>query len=148
MVSFWEAVTTCLTEKYFTTSGRATRAEYWWFHLFVGIVFGIVNLLFGSSNGLSNEFVGIIIFISLLLIIPSVCVSIRRLHDISYPGWVFFVGLLLPFIFLLVAFMIGSDKDDNKWGPSSNKRIVPLDDSLNTKQSDADKNIVKTEVDL
>ncbi len=33
MISFIDSITTCLSEKYFTLSGRASRAEYWWFAL-------------------------------------------------------------------------------------------------------------------
>ena len=45
MISFKEAVATCLTKKYKTISGRATRAEFWWFTLFMYIIFVAIYAL-------------------------------------------------------------------------------------------------------
>lgn len=103
---FGEAIRVCL-RKYFTFSGRASRSEYWYFFLFavlVGIATGILDaLLFGigftsDPSGPTNN------VSSLLLLLPSLTVAWRRLHDINRSGWwiggmflVFFAGgLLIP----------------------------------------------------
>jgi len=68
--------------QYATFRGRASRSEYWWFYLFtflVGIVTGIVDNALGTNviNGLA----------SLALLLPSLAVSVRRLHDSNLAGW-------------------------------------------------------------
>ena len=88
---------------YATFSGRASRAEFWWFVLFVVILFAVLYfLLLGSlvtagadaedapSTGLLAVVgvSGIIMFLLwLLLLIPSIAVQARRLHDTDRSGW-------------------------------------------------------------
>jgi uncharacterized membrane protein YhaH (DUF805 family) len=71
---------------YFTLKGRSRRLEYGVFLLFsfaVGFIGGIVDALLASVAGFS--FVNVVL--SLLLFIPSITVSVRRLHDINLSGW-------------------------------------------------------------
>ena len=75
-MNFTQAVTTCF-QKYATFSGRATRSEFWWFALFT-VVASIVASMFGE---LVNSLV------SLALLVPSIAVGARRLHDIGKTGW-------------------------------------------------------------
>lgn len=70
-VGFVDAVTTCL-RKYVDFSGRASRSEFWYFTLAYGIASNI-------------PFIGAII--SLALLLPSLAVSARRLHDTGKSGW-------------------------------------------------------------
>jgi uncharacterized membrane protein YhaH (DUF805 family) len=84
--SFGEAVSTCFT-KYFTFSGRASRSEYWFFAL-LGFIIGLIP-------GLN--------LLGLVLFIPSLAVTVRRLHDTDRSGW-WLVGpllVLLPLLFFL-----------------------------------------------
>lgn len=144
-MTFSESIKTCLTKKYFTIKGRATRAEYWWFQLFVYLLtFGpfLVAIPFVEE---SSGIMPVAIFVSLLaalLLVPKFCVTIRRLHDAGLSGWCLLVNLI-PYvggIILFVMTLMGSDKD-NKWGPS------PHSPSL--EQSDETKDvIVTTNVDL
>ena len=98
MMSFREAITICLKQKYATISGRATRAEYWWFTLFAYIWFLAVYILsgvmmFNLHRGSGAQILGALLVVGLmsivctLLIVPSVCVGVRRLHDIGRSGW-------------------------------------------------------------
>ena len=64
---FVEAISICFT-KYDTFSGRASRSEYWFFALFCFII-------------------GMIPFIGLVTILPSIAVTVRRLHDTGRSGW-------------------------------------------------------------
>ena len=69
--------------KYADFGGRATRAEYWWWALFIVIVsavFTVINSLFGWGNILDTLF-----FLATLL--PTLAVTARRLHDIGKTGW-------------------------------------------------------------
>ena len=82
MVGFGEAVSRGF-RKYFTFSGRATRAEHWWFVLFVAIarlVFAIISGFAGLPGVLDGVW-------GIVTLIPSLAVGVRRLHDINRTGW-------------------------------------------------------------
>lgn len=128
MMSLKEALSICLKQKYATISGRATRAEYWWFTLFVYIIFVIMYAIMlimaayikqGSGAQILGALlvVGLMSIISLLLIVPSICVTVRRLHDIGYSGW----WVLLDFIpiarFVVLVFtLMPSQPSANEYG--------------------------------
>ena len=78
MVEFIEAIKRAF-QNYFKFSGRATRAEYWWFVLFTQVV-GIIGVV---------PIIGWIIspLVSIGCIIPSISLTVRRLHDIGKSGW-------------------------------------------------------------
>src|SRR5918995_7161300 len=93
--------------KYAVFSGRSRRMEYWYFVLFniiVSIVLaGIDGLLLGTLG--SGMGVGLLSAIyGLAILIPSLAVSVRRLHDIDRSGWWILIGLvpLIGTIVLLV----------------------------------------------
>lgn len=77
------AVKTCF-RKYATFSGRARRAEYWWFTLFnflVSLALGLFEeAVFGAVQPLSSLY-------SLVVLVPGLAVGARRLHDIGKSGW-------------------------------------------------------------
>ena len=100
MVSFPQAINLGF-KNYFKFSGRATRAECWWWVLFTvlaGIVLAVVDTLtgtmgmFGDSGLLGGLF-------ELGVIVPSLALGVRRLHDINRTGW----WLLLVFGFFPIA---------------------------------------------
>ena len=106
-----ESVTSVLRH-YATFSGRASRSEYWWFHLALGLSFVLVIV--------PPILIGILIYVVIVLgsIIPSVAVSARRLHDSNKSGWYQLIGLV-PFIggiALIVLFAMPSYKGENKFG--------------------------------
>lgn len=76
------SVRTCLTEKYATFQGRASRSEYWWFVLAYVIVSILVALIVGATG------IGLLQWILVLaLLSPAVAVGFRRLQDTGRPGW-------------------------------------------------------------
>ncbi|WP_221795184.1 DUF805 domain-containing protein [Oceanobacter mangrovi] len=103
-------------KKYVEFSGRARRKEYWMFFLFnfiISAVLGFVEGLFGGPG-----FIGILY--SLVIFLPSLAVTVRRMHDIGRSGWWILI-LFVPLIGLLVFlyFMIQEGKDDtNAFGDS------------------------------
>ena len=126
MMSFVNAVETCLTEKYFTLSGRASRAEYWWFALAVSlvvailsVVVGIVAASFKSEGGMVSLMALLLLVLGILaLVIPSVTVCVRRLHDTGRSGWWYLVNFV-PYIgslVLLVLMLLPSDPEENEYG--------------------------------
>ena len=85
--------------KYATFSGRAGRAEYWYFYLFVCILM-VSTFLF--VHLILNDHVFLLSAVALSLVIPHLAVSVRRLHDINKSGWLFLL-ILIPFApFLLI----------------------------------------------
>lgn len=93
-MTFGDAVRTCLA-KYVTFSGRAIRPEYWYFVLFsIGLSL-IVQISSRFVEQISAPVaIGAPIVLSLLLFLPSLAVSIRRLHDIGRSGWWVLIALL------------------------------------------------------
>lgn len=80
---------------YATFSGRASRSEFWWPTLMTGIAETVLGALTATSDiGIVGTVQGILSF---ALLVPSLAVSVRRLHDINLNGaWLIpFVGLTL-----------------------------------------------------
>lgn len=105
-MSALDYVKKCL-RMYVNGNGRARRAEYWWWALFVfgvSIVAYVIDVvLFGYNSFTSTPNVqAISTIVSLGLLCPGVCVAIRRFHDVGLSGWYLagvvgavFVGALL-----------------------------------------------------
>ena len=136
-MGFKEAVNTVLKQKYATFQGRAARSEFWYFLLFVSIVglvlmglgfaMGGMNALEGRSGGtLGLIFFGLYGIFYLAILIPSIAVSVRRLHDRNMSGWWYlgmivaslipFVGFIASIAFLVIMCLKGTD-GENKYGP-------------------------------
>lgn len=121
-MTFREAIKTCLTEKYFKISGRATSAEYWEFQLFILLVVLGLGIIAAVTEW--NFILILAAIFYALVIIPSFCAQIRRLHDAGFSGW-FVLLPLIPYvggIALLVMTLLKSD-GDNKWGPNPQSTI-------------------------
>jgi uncharacterized membrane protein YhaH (DUF805 family) len=105
-------------KKYATFSGRASRSEYWWWTLVSVVVSIILNIIVGAGStttstgatapgpGATFGFILIAIW-GLATIIPSLALSVRRLHDGNFSGWLLLLGLV-PFLGTLavLVFMI------------------------------------------
>jgi uncharacterized membrane protein YhaH (DUF805 family) len=118
-MGFAEAVKTCL-QKYVGFTGRARRSEYWWFALFGLIVSIVAGILDGAFGLMSDTNVGVIGAIaSLALLLPSIAVAIRRLHDTSRSGWWILIGLI-PIVgwIILIVFYLQDSAGENGYGPS------------------------------
>lgn len=85
-MTFQESINTVLIKKYATFSGRAARSEFWWFWLFsvlLSVFFGGLGLI----TGMIVVFDSIDSLISLLILVPTLAVTCRRLHDTERTGW-------------------------------------------------------------
>ena len=106
-------------KNYAKFSGRASRAEFWWFFLFMIVVWVVAYIaLFGTlagagasqtapSAGLLGAFgvVGLLLILFwLAMLIPSIAVQVRRLHDIDRSGWWLGGFYLLYFAYIAMAF--------------------------------------------
>ena len=115
-MTFSEAIKTSLVEKYATFSGRATRSEYWYVVLF-GYLLALLIVFLGMIIDSPELIIGLSTVLSLILLVPSLAVCIRRLHDTGRSGW-WYLLVLIPYIgaiALLVIFCFKSD-EDNKYG--------------------------------
>jgi uncharacterized membrane protein YhaH (DUF805 family) len=118
-MGFQDAVRICFS-KYATFSGRARRAEYWYFVLFGFLGSAIAGILDAALFGMTAPDVTLLggIF-SLVTLLPGLSVMVRRLHDTGRSGWWFWI-ILIPLIGLLVLlwFLITpGDEGTNDYGP-------------------------------
>ena len=115
-------------KKYAEFSGRAQRAEYWFFTLFYLIFFLALSLIDGAA-GLFNLEYGFGLLgglFALAMIIPSIAVTVRRLHDTSRSGWWLLISLipLIGGIVLLVFVCLDSTPGTNAYGPNPKEAVT------------------------
>ena len=98
-------------DNYANFNGRASRKEYWMFFLFNIIIYIAVGVL----SAVISPF--LLLIYGLAIIIPSIAVGARRLHDVGKPGWFFLLGII-PFVnvYILVLSFFPSIKGANKYG--------------------------------
>lgn len=103
----------CL-KNYANFSGRARRKEFWFFTLVQFILLVIAQII---DAIIGTDFV-LYALVVLALLIPSLTVSIRRLHDISKSGWWYLIALipLVGAILLIVWFATETKQENNQWG--------------------------------
>lgn len=100
-MGFLEAIKTCFG-KYATFNGRARRSEYWWFCL-LNFILGLIPVL--------NWIWGLVV------LIPSIAVGVRRLHDTNRSGWWMLLALVPIANLVLIYFMIcDSQAGANQYG--------------------------------
>jgi uncharacterized membrane protein YhaH (DUF805 family) len=122
-MSFQDAIRTCLQRKYADFHGRARRSEYWFFILFtaiVGVVAGILDAILGLRSGAEYGGTGPIQgILQLALLIPTLAVGARRLHDIGRSGWWQLIGLV-PIVgwIVLIVFFVQDSQPANQHGPN------------------------------
>ena len=112
-------------KRYFDFQGRSNRSEYWLFVLFwalLSIPYYYVMLSDPTgymANPVSMTIVVIYGLAGLASFIPSLAVSVRRLHDTDKSGWLLLLWLipLLGALILLVFFILPGTKGSNKYGP-------------------------------
>lgn len=93
-MTFGQSVSTCFG-KYATFSGRASLSEYWFWFLFQLVVMGGIYAIAFASK--SMVIFGLYGLVALALLLPTLAVAVRRLHDIGKGGGWFFITLV-PFI--------------------------------------------------
>ncbi len=102
-----------LKTQYTNFSGRASRPDYWYFALCVFVISLVLAII--------DAVIGVRLFtsiFSLAILIPSVGLGVRRLHDLGRPGWWYFMVLvpLVGGIALLVLFCMKGEDKANAYG--------------------------------
>ena len=107
--------------KYAVFDGRARRTEYWMFtlvNIIISFLLGLIEGFLGIAPELDFSILSSIY--SLGILIPSIAVSIRRLHDIGRSGWWFLIVFIpfIGFLVLLVFAIMDSEPGPNQYGPN------------------------------
>lgn len=107
--------------QYADFSGRARRKEYWMFTLFHAIAAAVLSVidivLFDDPSILYGLYI-------LATLIPSLAVSVRRLHDIGKSGWWYLIILIPIFggLMLFIFSVMDSEPGSNNWGPNPKEK--------------------------
>lgn len=107
-------------KNYVGFEGRSTRTEYWMFVLFNFIFSAVITLL----AALLVNYLELTLFVflpylySIAVLLPSLAVSVRRLHDIGKSGWWILISLipLIGSIILIVFYCQDSQTSENQYG--------------------------------
>ncbi|MER8185127.1 DUF805 domain-containing protein [Kitasatospora sp. NPDC094015] len=105
-----------VVKNYVGFSGRARRQEFWMFALFniiISVVLAIVDGIAGTSGLLGGLY-------SLAVLLPSLAVGFRRLHDTGRSAWWLLIGLVPvvgPIVLIVFAASEGQP-GDNQYGPN------------------------------
>lgn len=108
-------------------SGRTRRAAYWYFFLFNLITLTLLTFV-DTTLGLSSKGYGVLTVLYLLVaIVPSLSLTVRRLHDTGRSGWCILYGLIpiIGNIVLLVFYLQDSQGYSNQYGPNP-KQVEPV----------------------
>jgi len=108
--------------KYADFGGRARRLEYWTFVAVVNV--GYVVLVGFGASGRSPALVAAAFVFSVMMLLPGLSVTVRRLHDTDHSGWWSLIGLV-PFVgtvVMLIFLLTESEPGENRFG-SCPKRI-------------------------
>ncbi len=136
-MTFMQAIQNVL-KNYANFEGRASRSEFWWFYLFhLFTVFGGLFVLFllaaAAEAALGRESAAPIAGILMLLLvvvwlglaIPSLAVSVRRLHDTDHSGaWLLLAFVPFGFIVLLVWYLTPSSLGANRYGGDITAKVA------------------------
>ena len=117
-------------KKYADFSGRARRSEFWLFSLFIAIVeivyFALMGATgnfdpsnYGAINGVGMALAGLFTIFVLAVIVPSLAVTFRRLHDTNRSAWWLLISFIpvLGALVLLVFYFLPGTSGPNAFGP-------------------------------
>ena len=105
MIGFVDAIKLGLA-RYADFTGRSSRAEFWWWVLFVWIG-SIVGVIIDLGAGLTVSGIGIVGTLwSLAMLLPNMAITARRLHDTNKTGW-WQLGIYLGSLLILPGLVFG-----------------------------------------
>ncbi len=119
-------------DNYANFKGRARRKEYWMFTLFYVIflaIAAVLDALLGLDFTIGSSSLGygwLYTLFSLAVLIPSLAVGARRLHDTGKSGWWQLIGILpvIGVIILIIFFCQDGEVGENKWGKNPKENEI------------------------
>jgi uncharacterized membrane protein YhaH (DUF805 family) len=114
LVGYWKRV---VLERYAKFDGRSARPEFWWFVLANFLIQLVFNLLAQAT-----DLFAILGFVyALAVLVPSLAVGVRRLHDTDKSGWFLLLGLIpcVGIIILIVFFATEGTRGPNRFGAAA-----------------------------
>ena len=136
-------------KNYAVFNGRATRSELWFFILFnfiFAIIAAVLDNIFGTTFPIMDspywhlpwEYGYIYMVYCIFIILPSLALEVRRLHDVGKSGWFILISLipLVGAIWLLILFCTKGNSGDNNYGPDPLSGSSGIDFPSNADTSD------------
>ena len=114
-------------KNYANFQGRASRSQFWWFVLFAAIFYWVAAIIDGILGTPGCMYGGIIAGLySLAILIPSIAVAVRRLHDTDRSAWNLLWWLLpvIGHIILIVFYVFDSTPGPNQYGPNPKEMAI------------------------
>ncbi len=101
-------------KKYAVFAGRARRKEYWMYtliYVLIAVVLGFLDAMLGGAGLLGT-------LLAIALFLPSLAVTVRRLHDTGRSGWWVLIAFvpLVGVIVLLVFMCLAGTSGRNPYG--------------------------------
>ena len=122
MIEFIPAVRLAF-QRYFEFHGRSSRAEYWWFALFILIGYfstGLLDLLVTRTYNPHMQFGALGLIFRIVIVVPGFALGSRRLHDINRSGWwqLLWIAVItvIPVILLVYWHIKQGDTSFNNYG--------------------------------
>lgn len=116
-MSFTEAIASAF-RKYANSSGRAPRSEYWFFWLFTFLLQAATSILDLVLFPAFTQVSPLTSLVGLAVLLPSIAVAIRRLHDIDRTGWWLLLAFTIIGIFVLLYWAcVRGTPGPNRFGP-------------------------------
>src|SRR5580692_4232396 len=113
-------------KKYAVFDGRARRKEYWFFHMISTFIVIVFVAIAGANRSMTLNPGHVLVLLYLLaVLVPSLAVTVRRLHDIGRSGTWIFISFV-PFvggIILLVFTLMDSQPNANQYGPNPKEAV-------------------------
>ncbi|MDR6220225.1 DUF805 domain-containing protein [Deinococcus soli (ex Cha et al. 2016)] len=125
-----------IRNNYANFTGRARRREYWMFTLINTIIVTVLSIpVYGAAIGMAMQsdtgaapsagltgttliFAVLMGIYALAVMVPSIAVTVRRLHDAGFSGWLYLLNFVGLSIVVLVLCVLDSKPGSNKWGPN------------------------------
>jgi uncharacterized membrane protein YhaH (DUF805 family) len=118
-MDFTQAIRSCFSQ-YATFQGRSPRSEFWYFALFTTSASIVIRILDALTFGFNPVGPGVLDgLFSLAVFLPTIAVSVRRLHDIDRSGWWWWLWLIpiIGWIVLLIWMITVGNERENSHGP-------------------------------
>ncbi len=111
-----------VAQHYFDFEGRARRAEFWWYTLvyfIIAVILGVIQSILGLGSALTG-------LLSVALLLPSLGVGVRRLHDIGRSGWWILIGIIpiVGWIVVIYWYVQPGNVGANPFGPDPKAAVA------------------------